>query len=74
MLINPKRPSQFDNTSNDERSPTELATYWDVPFAITSADGSYEVRCLDGGCWDRATCYGYAPDLASAEALAARKL
>lgn len=29
----------------------------------------YEVRCLDGGAWDRSTCWGYAGSLEGAEAI-----
>jgi len=34
-LIDPVLPEQFDNTPNEERSPEEIAKYWDVPLIIS---------------------------------------
>jgi hypothetical protein len=74
LRVDPALPPNFDNTPNEQRSDKELRTWWDRPFALTLPDGNFEVRCLDGGAWDRSTWYGVAPDLASAKALAREKL
>ena len=37
-------------------------------------DGTYDVRCLDGGAWDRSTWYGHAKTLEEAQEIADRKL
>lgn len=74
LLIDPKLPKRFNDKANGCRSAQELNKWWDKPFAVLLADGQYEVRCLDGGAWDRSTVYGVASDLAAAEALAADKL
>ena len=55
MPVDPELPPDFDNTPNEERSTEELDTWWDRPFAQTRADGTLDVRCLDGGAWDRAS-------------------
>lgn len=73
-MIDPKLHQDFDNTPNEERTTAELDAFWDKPFAITNEDGTFDVRCLDGGAWDRPTWYGTAPTLASAELLGERKL
>jgi hypothetical protein len=74
MLIDPKLHQDFDNTPNEERTTAELDAFWDKPFAITNDDGTFDVRCLDGGAWDRPTCYGRVPTLAAAELLGEKKL
>jgi hypothetical protein len=103
--IDPPLPDDFDITPNDERSPAEIARWWDQPYIVTAtfedqgdatydeyvtrmksygdepgrsraeweADKAahrqnwwvwfptgirYEVRCLDGGAWDRAISHG----------------
>lgn len=70
LPIDPDLPPDFDSTPNEDRPPEQLATWWDRPFALRRADGKLEVRCLDGGAWDRSTFYGVAPDLPSAAELA----
>lgn len=72
--IDPVLPANFDNTPNDERTTAELDAWWDQPFAISRDDGTFDVRCLDGGAWDRSTCYGIAKDLVAAVVLAESKL
>ena len=74
LPLDPDLPAHFDDTRNEDRSTKELDTWWDRPFAITRPDGRLEVRCLDGGAWDRSTNYGIAPDMAAAVRLAAEKL
>jgi hypothetical protein len=49
MPVDPELPPDFDNTPNEERSTEELDTWWDRPFAQARADGTLDVRCLDGG-------------------------
>lgn len=74
MPVDPELPPDFDNTPNEERSKEELDTWWDRPFAQTRADGTFDVRALDGGAWDRATWYGTAATLDAARLLAKEKL
>ncbi|ABM96892.1 hypothetical protein [Methylibium petroleiphilum] len=74
LLVDPKLPRRFDQTPNEERSKAHLDAWWDRPFALRRPDGQYDVRCLDGGAWDRSTWYGLAPDLEAAKELAVKKL
>jgi hypothetical protein len=74
LPVDPDLPPHFDDLSNERRSKAELDRWWLRPFAVTLADGSYEVRCLDGGAWDRSTWYGHAKDLQEAREIARSKL
>lgn len=74
LVIDPDLPAAFDDTPNEDRSAEEIEQWWLRPFAHVTDDGRYEVRCLDGGAWDRSTWYGIADDLESARALAKSKL
>lgn len=74
MPINPKLPRMFDQTPNEKRSKRELDQWWDRPFAFIREDGKFDVRCLDGGAWDRSTWYGVADDLEAAVRLGTEKL
>lgn len=56
--LDPKLPKDFDSTPNEQRSKSELDAWWDHPFAITLDDGKLDVRCLNGGAWDRSTWLG----------------
>lgn len=58
--IDPILPEGFDSTPNTMRSKEHLDTWWDRPYAISNGDGSYSVRCLHGGSWDRSTWMGKA--------------
>lgn len=68
--LDPKLRKNFDATPNEARSKAELDTWWDHPFGITLEDGRIEVRCLNGGAWDRSTHFGVADDYEAACALA----
>ena len=69
VLINPKLPKGFDDTPNEER-PLSQIIWWDRPYIVTYTDTGdkwldawpsgtrYDVRCLDGGAWDRSTNWG----------------
>lgn len=74
LPVDPPLRYLFDHTPNDERSQHELDLWWDRPYALTCPDGHFEVRCLDGGAWDRSTYYGVADTIDEARALAQRKL
>lgn len=74
LPLDPLYPPAFDATPNDDRDEAEIQAWWDRPFAMTRPDGSLEVRCLDGGAWDRSTWYGVAPDMPAAVKLADEKL
>ena len=68
--LDPKLPKAFDATPNEARSKAELDQWWDRPYGITLSDGRIEVRCLNGGAWDRSTHLGVAADYDAACALA----
>lgn len=61
--VNPKLPPRFEDTPNEIRPDRQLAL-WGLPFIETSTRGAgrgkkgYDVRCLDGGAWDRSTWLG----------------
>lgn len=74
LPVDPPLPPNFDSTANESRSKAELDAWWLRPFAQTRPDGGLDVRCLDGGAWDRATYYGTAKDLDEAREIARRKL
>lgn len=74
LPVDPVRPPHFDDTPNEERSATELNKWWLRPFAVTQPDGRLDVRCLDGGAWDRSTYYGTGADLEEARAIAQKGL
>ncbi len=94
VFIDPELPENFDDTPNEERSPSHMR-WWGMPFirtqSVESLDAEYagrtdahaekareywattgrhgwleawpggtryEVRCLDGGAWDRSTSWG----------------
>lgn len=66
LPLDPALPHGFYSTSNEERSEAELAQWWERPFACTNLDGTLDVRCLDGGAWDRPTFYGRAGSMEEA--------
>lgn len=74
LPVDPRLPKNFDQTVNELRSKAQLRDWWDRPFAVTRDDGRFEVRCLDGGAWDRSTFYGIADTIEEACTLARRKL
>jgi len=67
--FNPRLPPCFDNMPHDRR-PSGHNKWWHRPFIRTEVDDDprwlaawpsgirYDVRCLDGGAWDRSTCLG----------------
>jgi len=71
--LDPKLPKAFDATPNEERSKAQLDQWWDRPYGITLPDGRIEVRCLNGGAWDRSTHLGIADNYDAACALAEAK-
>ncbi len=71
--LDPHLRKDFDTTPNDERTKAELDAWWDHPYGVTRPDGSIDVRCLNGGAWDRSTWLGNAADYDAACALAAEK-
>jgi hypothetical protein len=74
LPIDPMLSIDFDQTANELRSTEELDLWWDKPFARWLEGGGLEVRCLDGGAWDRSTWYGHATNMAEAAAIATAKL
>lgn len=71
--IDPTLPKNFDSTPNEERSKSQLDAWWDHPFAVKQDDGTLEVRCLNGGAWDRSTWLGNAATYDEACELADKK-
>ncbi|SFC82877.1 hypothetical protein SAMN05428997_11247 [Bosea sp. CRIB-10] len=71
--LDPKLPKAFDATANEDRSKAQLDQWWDRPYGVTRADGRIDVRCLNGGTWDRSTYLGTAADYDAACALAEAK-
>jgi hypothetical protein len=71
--LDPKLPKAFDATPNERRSKAQLDQWWDRPYGLTRPDGRIEVRCLNGGAWDRSTHLGIADDYDAACALAEAK-
>lgn len=71
--LDPKLPKQFDDTRNEDRTKAELDAWWDHPYGISLPDGRIEVRCLNGGAWDRSTSLGTASSYTEACALAEEK-
>jgi hypothetical protein len=74
LPVDPKLRRGFDNTAHEDRSAAELKKWWLKPFAVTREDGTYDVRCLSSGAWDRSIWYGCAPTLDAARELATAKL
>lgn len=72
--VDPVLPADFYETPNEDRSPQQLDEWWMRPYAVTRPDGTLDVRCLDGGAWDRPTFYGVASSLDEARELARIKL
>jgi len=74
LPIDPILRDGFDATAHEQRSAQEIADWWDRPYLVTTSDGGYIVRCLDGGAWDRSTNYGRVETPEEGARLAARKL
>ena len=73
LPVDPTLPRNFDCTANKDRSLKQLREWWDRPFALTCVieeRQAFEVRCLDGGAWDRSTNYGWRRTLPEARELA----
>jgi hypothetical protein len=54
--INPVLPEDFDATPNEKR-PESHHVWWFRPYLVSRGD-EYDLRCLDGGAWDRSTWKG----------------
>lgn len=79
--VNPFLQPDFDNTPNAARTARDRA-WWGLPFIRTQRDTHpvflkawpegirYDVRCLDGGAWDRSTNRGQFATIAEAVAFA----
>ncbi|BDU74893.1 hypothetical protein [Mesoterricola silvestris] len=61
--INPVLPKRFWDTDN-QRRPASHHPWWFLPFVITGPNEAwaggvrFDTWCLDGGAWDRPTCWG----------------
>ena len=67
--VNPAKPPARD-IKNDERETEELILWWRQPYLQWNKRGHWEIRCLDGGAWDRPTFIGGHDELAGAIELA----
>ncbi len=77
VLIDPELPAGFDDTANEERDPAHRV-FEDLPFIRRTeslepgflqawpAGVRFDVRCLDGGAWDRSTVWGMFGTLSAA--------
>lgn len=54
VIVNPKHRYMFDNLDNGLRPVDEHEDWFGLPYIVGEGD-SYEVRCYDGGAWDRST-------------------
>lgn len=70
--VDPKLPKDFDSTPNENRSKDELDRWWDHPYCVT-VDKGFDVRCLNGGAWDRSSWLGRASTYRDACELAEKK-
>lgn len=69
VLVNPQLPAAFNDTNNEAR-PESHQCWWNRPYIVTHtgtgvewkaawpSGARYDVRCLDGGAWDRSTKWG----------------
>jgi len=71
--LDPALPAHFFDLPNEERSKEELDAWWDHPFGQTREGGMIDVRCLNGGAWDRPMWLGQAATYDEACELAAVK-
>lgn len=87
--INPKLPKNFSSTPNEQRPPSHMKwwgqPYIQTQVHFMNEDGRaewlkawpsgtrYDVRCLDGGAWDRPTVWGMFPTLEEAQHCAAAR-
>ena len=69
VFINPVLPNGFNGTANEER-PFSHMLFWQMPYIETTGAGHFDVKCLDGGAWDRPTHRGRRPTLEAALDLA----
>lgn len=69
--VNPSEPPAID-IPNECRSSEELMLWWRQPYLVWNKSGHWEVRCLDGGAWDRPSYLGQNQALATAIALATK--
>jgi hypothetical protein len=77
ILVDPKLPANFDDTDNALR-PAEQMVWWRRPYVVSYRDTTrafrevypsgvrFDVRCLDGGGWDRSTWWGSFPTVEEA--------
>jgi hypothetical protein len=85
VAFNPKLPRNFDSTPNDAR-PASHRKWWNRPYISTQTGDDphwlnawpsgirYDVRCLDGGAWDRSTGWGMFATLDEALQLIANRV
>lgn len=87
--VNPELPAGWDNTPHEDR-PECHRLVWGRSYVVSVTrpvvidvdewwaawpDGvRYDVRCLDGGAWDRSTVYGSYGSLDAATAAADARL
>ena len=69
--VNPPNPPE--DAPHSERTTEELIMWWRQPFIEwNERAGGWDVRCLDGGAWDRPSFIGSAGGLVAALEIAMR--
>ena len=58
VIVDPKQRYMFDNLNNGLRPSNEHDDWFGLPFIEKRSD-TYDVRCYDGGAWDRSTTVGF---------------
>lgn len=70
VIVDPLLRRSFEATDNNKRPPLETHDWWGLPFIRTQSGTNpdwlehwpsgtrYDVRCLDGGAWDRSSWLG----------------
>lgn len=61
--VDPVLREYFDNHDNAKRPYEETGDWQDRAFIVSCPGNVFDVRCLDGGAWDRSTWKGRFDDL-----------
>lgn len=58
IIVNPTLRDGFDNTDNEQRDSLEWDDWYCLTYVVGEGD-NWQIRCLDGGAWDRSTLRGF---------------
>lgn len=59
VIVDPKQRHMFDNLNNALRPGDEHDDWYGLPYIDSRGEDRYDVRCYDGGAWDRSTTKGF---------------